>query len=101
MGLFGNKKSALDSKPGSIWSMQPEIISGYDAAMEYLTGLSAEDYTKVMQVSSVYRQSQYEACKILGVEFEPSTFITQPDEEIAFLDIEPKVKKASKKNAKG
>jgi hypothetical protein len=71
--------------------------------MQYLTGLSPEDYTKMMQVSAIYRQSEFEACKILGVDFEPSTFIVQPDEpdmDIAFLDIEPKPKKASKRNAK-
>lgn len=104
MDIFKRKKQDdLSLKPGSIWATEPEPIVDYNSVMEYLTGLSPEDYTKIMQVSNVYRQSEYEACKILGVEFTPSTFIVQPEEpdmDIAFLEEEPKPKKTGKKNAK-
>jgi hypothetical protein len=96
--LFKRKKQH-DLAPGSIWAVEPEPVVDYNSVMEYLTGLSPEDYTKVMQVSAVYRQSEYEACKILNVEFAPSTFIVQPEEpelEIPFLEDEPKRKKVTK-----
>lgn len=98
-----NKSNSLDNKPGSIWDIEPPTIVDYNSVIEYLTGLSPEDYTKICQVAAIYRQSEYEASKALGVENEPSTFIVQPEEEdisLPFLEDEPKPRKVAKRNDK-
>lgn len=102
MGLFGKKK------PNIVGSYLGEPVlaedpASYDTVVEYLRGLSPEDYTKICQVVQLYRQADYEACKVLGIENEPTTFINQPEkddllvQEPIFLEDEPPKKSKSKK----
>lgn len=76
--LFGKKKS-LNADPGKIWAIDPEPVVDYNSVMEWLVGLSGADYTKVCQVAAINRQADFESCKVLGVECEPTTFIKPPE----------------------
>lgn len=73
--LFGKRKKVL---PALLSDEDIDFSTGvnYSTVLDYLVGLSGDDYTKICQVAAVYRQADYEACKVLGVENEPSTFIT-------------------------
>lgn len=76
--------------------------ASYETALNYLIGLSAEEYTKVTQVAAIHRQANYEAAKVLGIDDEPTTFITPPEPEVPadepnFLDDDELTKKPSKK----
>lgn len=98
MDLFKRKKQH-DLAPGSIWATQPEPVVDYNSVVDWLTGLSSEDYDKVFKVANIYRTAEIDAALALDVKVEPSTFIVQPEEpelEIPFLEDEPKHKKVTK-----
>lgn len=86
MGLFGNKKkSKLDDwKPGQY--LRPdgdmEIIPAavnYESVVEFLTGLSDQDYAHIGKVVKIYRKADKDVANYLGVENEPTTFINPPE----------------------
>lgn len=79
MGIFNNK----DKKPvPSLFlddELEPEQVAvDYNGAMDYLIGLSDEDYKKVCTVAEIYRKSQQDAAEALGIENTPTTFINAP-----------------------
>lgn len=74
----------------------------YHSVMDWLVGLGDKDYAKVWKVADIHRKSYQDAAGVLGVPNEPTTFITPPipeDEQIAFLEDQPKAK-GKGKNAK-
>lgn len=88
MRLFGNKKQPL---PELITEADYDEVANYESALNYLVGLSGDDYTKVTQVAAIHRQANYEAAKVLGVDDAPTTFIyppepAEPTDEPDFLD---------------
>lgn len=100
MGLFGNKnKSDLDLKPGHfLFDDETEIVPepiNYNTVLEYLAGLSAEDYKKVIKCAEITRKSYAEQCKVLDIENEPTTFIYPPEPptlaDSTFTDDEGKI----------
>ena len=74
----------------------------YNSVVDWLTGLSQEDYDKVGRVVSIYRKAQGEAAEVLGVPNEPSTFINppepaaDPDDDIAIAFLEDEAPTTSK-----
>lgn len=78
MGIFGNKKD--DTQPllsdAEIYGDEP---ANYNQVLEYLAGLSAEDYKKVIKCAEITRKSWADQCKVLGIENEPTTFINPPE----------------------
>ena len=93
--LFRNKKRQL---PPLISDSELELATGinFDNVVEYLVGLSGDDYTKICQVAAVYREADHQAFKVLGIENEPTTFIKDPEPESidpVFLDIPEKPKR--------
>lgn len=107
MGLFGKRKSEL---PPLISDEELFPRVNYESVLDWLLGLSAEEYTQVLQVANVQRQANYEAAKILGKPFTPKTQIDDPRDSLqtlepfiidkephSFLDDEPKKPKAKKK----
>ena len=98
--LFRKPKKVL---PALTSDEEMDIYTGinYENVLEWLVGLSGDDYTKVCQIAAVYRQADFEAAKVLGVDNEPVTFITPPTEpdtiDQAFLDMPEKPAKTSKK----
>ena len=105
MSLFKKRKD-IDADIGRMWATEPEIVVDYDSVLEYLVGLSGDDYTKICQVAAVYREADFQANKVLGLEVQPTTFITQPTEpetitgdEPEFLEMPEKAKPKSRKIA--
>lgn len=99
MGLFGTKKKELQPL---ITEADFDEVANYESALNFLVGLSGEDYDKVLGVAQVYRQADYEAHKILGKPSEPTTFINPPeptavDDEPEFIDSPEKPKGGKKK----
>lgn len=87
MGIFGNKDKALPSLFRDD-ELEPQAVAvDYNSALDWLTGLSDEDYKKVCTVAEIYRKAQADAAEALGVENTPTTFITVPvDETVQTMD---------------
>lgn len=83
MGIFGNKDKS--EKLGSLFDdeeLVAEAAVDYNSALDWLTGLSDEDYKKVCTVAEIYRKAQQDAAEALGVVNEPTTFIKPPVQEL-------------------
>lgn len=76
----------------------------FDQVLEYLVGLSDQEYAQVCDVAQIYRRADQEASTALGNKSEPTTFINPPvapetrDETLDFMDFltddpKPKVQK--------
>ena len=97
MGIFNKNNKLVEAVD------QP---ANYNTALDYLIGLSAEDFAKVVKIAEAYRQTDYVAAGILGIENKPSTFIKKPvqkepvlsEYKVKFekLPIKPKAKKGKK-----
>lgn len=110
MGIFSNKKkrSVFDDPEGAVFPADPP--TDYNNTVDYLVGLSSEDYDKVFKVANIYRTANIDAALALGVPNEPTTFINNPTGKISelpqhtvsdsgdFLSIasEPKQKRSTK-----
>lgn len=110
MGIFGKKRKELpplmQASDFDIVPAQPD----FDSVLEWLIGLSADDYAKVGKIADIHRKAYNDHCKVLGKPDEPTTFIEPPapaepptnlldDEDditSAFLEDEPKHKKPTK-----
>lgn len=113
MGLFGNKKklSAETMAAAALADFEQEVVVNYDSVVDWLVGLSDEDYSKVCKVADVYRKAHTDAAGVLGTPNEPTTAIFPPepvqppaDDTSAgsFLDHEePKSKTAKKVRVQG
>ena len=55
-----------------------EQPANYSTALDYLIGLSTDEYAKVVKIAEEYRQTNAVAAGILGVKNEPTTFIHEP-----------------------
>lgn len=81
MGMFNKKKQA--ELPDPIWQEDEPAEVTYESVVEWLVGLSDEDYTKVCEVVKVYRQAEKDVAIALGVTKEPTAFINMPEPETA------------------
>lgn len=105
MSLFNKKKSPAFS---AVDDQELFVQVDYNSVVDWLVGLSDEDYEKVNQVTVIYRAANKETCRVLGTNDMPSTFIIQPEPaqeddgiEVAFLtDDEPDYIKTPTKKAK-
>lgn len=99
MGLFGGKKR--ESTP---LILDEELFPpvNYDTVMNWLLGLSAKEYSQILQVANIQRTADEEAAKVLGKPIEPTSFIDDPKDQlqtiepIFLMDDEPKKPKAKK-----
>lgn len=94
MGLFSKAdKQTVQRKPALLFDEDEqefsEIKTGYNEALDYLVGLSDEDYAKVCKVAEIYRKANAEALEALDLPNEPTTFIQEPQPE------EPTTKEAT------
>lgn len=91
MSIFGNKKKELPALFSDAELGLPEVAN-YESALNYLIGLSDEEYAKVCKVADIHRKAYQESAGVLGAANEPTTFITPPEPPEApksFLDDEP------------
>lgn len=89
--------------PGELEELTPSALN-YDTVLDWLVGLSDEDYQKVCSVAAVHRAASKQEAEILGKDAKPSTFINPPEPEpmpeprnflddeddLGFLEDEPK-----------
>lgn len=101
MGLFANKKAEL---PPLISDEELFPSVNFESVMDWLVGLSATEYSQVLQVGGIQRKAKDECAKALGREFEVTTQINDPKDSLqtlepVFLDdmeLKPTKKKAKK-----
>lgn len=79
MGIFGNNKRS--TVPALV--MDDEQPDGdevnYNTVLDWLVGLSDEDYSRVNSIAAIYRAANKQACEVLGVDCEPTSHITEPE----------------------
>ena len=65
--------------------LQPENPVNYDSVLDYLVGLDAKEYDKLLKVAVIYRDANKSAAKVLGVKDQPTTKLkddTPSDDEL-------------------
>ena len=83
MGIFGKKKNKEPQVDLINELGEPqEVPATYETTIEYLTGLSDEEYERVQKVASIYRKADKDACEALGKKYEPTTHIEPSTEEV-------------------
>lgn len=76
-----------------------EQPANYATALDYLIGLSVDEYAKVVRIAEEYRKTNAVAAGILGVKNETTTFIHEPTfEGKSLAEIELKYEKLPKKS---
>lgn len=105
MSLFGNKKKELPALFSEAELSAPEV-GNYESTLNYLIGLSDDEYAKVCKVADIHRKAYQESAGVLGTPNEPTTFITAPelpeapksflDEPDFLVDDEPAAKPKSR-----
>lgn len=106
MDLFKRKRKELPPLMSAAdFDIVPEQTN-YEAVLNWLIGLSADDYAKVGKVADIHRKAYYDASKVLGLPDEATTFINPPEQvddlqtlDPIFLEHEP-AKKAKSKSTK-
>lgn len=76
MSLFGNKKREL---PDLLTEADFADAASYESALNYLVGLSDEEYKQVIQVAEIHRKAFADSAAVLGTPNEPTTFINPPE----------------------
>lgn len=83
--MFGFTKRKKEQSAQLSQVLEPEDPVNYNSVLDYLVGLSRQDYDKLLKVSNVYREANKTAAKILGVKDDPTTQLKgekPTDEEI-------------------
>lgn len=75
MSLFGNKKKELPPLMTEAEIMSLGEVANYESALNYLIGLSEEEFDKVIKVAGFHRKAYQESAGVLGTPNEPTTFI--------------------------
>lgn len=77
MSLFRKRKQPL---PALFSDEELSIFSSvnYESVLDWLVGLSAEDYKKVCAVAHIYREANQAAAAELGAPNHPTSFIMPP-----------------------
>lgn len=85
--LFSKRKKEL---PQLISDEELDAVD-YNQVLEWLVGLSKDDYKKVCNVANIYREADQAAAAELGIANEPTSSINPPMSEVpeltgSFLD---------------
>lgn len=83
MDLFKRKKKQEVVLAPAL--MHEENPVNYSSVLDYLVGLSKEEYDKLIKVTTIYRDANRKAATILDVEDQPTTQLVEPkpsDDEI-------------------
>lgn len=77
MSLFRKRKQPL---PPLFSDEELSIFSSvnYESVLDWLVGLSPEDYKKVCAVAHIYREADRAAAAELGTPNHPTSFVTPP-----------------------
>jgi len=87
-GLFGKRKRGATEPVSIPAALQPEDPVNYNSVLDYLVGLSGDDFKKMTKSAEIYRKANKEVAELIGVADEPTTSITteRPEIEDAELD---------------
>lgn len=90
MGILDNlKRKSADRPPVVIpEAMKMQDPVNYNSVLDYLVGLSQDDFKKMTKSAEIYRKANRDVAGLIGVEDEPTTSIqtTQPELEDEDLD---------------
>ena len=78
-----DKSKYLENKPNEVYQLESPVIQNvvdYDSVLNYLVGLGRRDYDKIFKVADIYRKTNDDAAKVLGVKNEPVTAIKDEPE---------------------
>lgn len=90
MGILDNfKRKGADRAPVVIpEAMKMQDPVNYNSVLDYLVGLSQDDFKKMTKSAEIYRKANRDVAGLIGVEDEPTTSIqtSQPELEDEDLD---------------
>jgi hypothetical protein len=69
-------------------SMKPVDPVNYNSVLDYLVGLSPEDFKKMTKSAEIYRKANKDVANLLDVEDEPTTSIVTDKPEISDDDLD-------------
>lgn len=83
MGLFKKHQATYFGEPvftplGD--ELQP--VANYESTLDYLVGLSKDEYAQIVKVADIYRKANQDAAAALGTPNTPTTFIKAPEKQI-------------------
>lgn len=81
-GLFGKRKSRSSEPVILPEAMKAEDPVNYNSVLDYLVGLSSDDFKKMTKSAEIYRKANREVASLLDVEDEPTTAIKTEKPEI-------------------
>lgn len=87
-GLFNKSKPGLKEPIAMPESMMPEDPVNYNSVLDYLVGLSADDFKKMTKSAEIYRKANREVAGLLEIEDEPTTSIKNEKPEISDDDLD-------------
>lgn len=79
MSLFRKQKREL---PPLISDEELFPSVGFDTVLDWLLGLSAKEYSQVLEVANIHREANQKAASVLGTPNEPTTFIDDPKDKL-------------------
>lgn len=87
-GLFGKTKQRSADPIATPEAMKPEDPVNYNSVLDYLVGLSNDDFKKMTKSAEIYRKANREVANLLDIEDEPTTAITTEKPEITDDDLD-------------
>ena len=85
MGILDNFKRNKAPRTPVIMpeSMKPVDPVNYNSVLDYLVGLSADDFKKMTKSAEIYRKANKDVAGLIGVEDEPTTSIQTDKPEVS------------------
>lgn len=81
-GLFAKRKSRSSEPVILPEAMKAEDPVNYNSVLDYLVGLSNDDFKKMTKSAEIYRKANREVASLLDVEDEPTTAIKTEKPEL-------------------
>lgn len=90
MGILDNfKRKNADRSPVVVpEAMKVQDPVNYNSVLDYLVGLSPEDFKKMTKSAEIYRKANKDVASLIGVEDEPTTSISTEKPEISDDDLD-------------
>lgn len=81
-GLFGKRKSRSSEPVTLPDAMKAEDPVNYNSVLDYLVGLSGDDFKKMTKSAEIYRKANKDVASLLDIEDEPTTAIKTDKPEL-------------------
>jgi len=80
MNFFKNQKQEPEEILVDEFARPIDPPVNYNSVVDYLVGLSDEDYKKVCEIVPIYREANAKTAAVLEIENEPTSAIYAPEE---------------------